>query len=125
MTTLTSRLLEAEDLTLYRGVNASQDRQTTAHFYHEDPEFARQFTQSGQAHEVLKVSFPAAAIFRADPLPYGGDPDQLDYAIDKAKEGGFRAIYADEGSAGTPSVLIFRRGPPLRVIGRCSPADFQ
>lgn len=95
-----------DELTLYRGEYTGNKG---GRFFHPDREFARQFTQSGRDSEVQSVKMSKKDIYRPDPLPYGGDPDQLDAAIAEAKAKGFKALYADEGTAGEPSVLIFSK----------------
>jgi hypothetical protein len=112
----------ASGLVLYRGINAHQEASAGGKFYHESFEFARQFTQSGRDNEVLRVSIDPTCIYRADPLPYGGDPDELEAAVEAAQAAGFSALYADEGTAGSPSLYVFRKvtdgRPTLRVLGR-------
>lgn len=112
-----------EEIVLYRGINAHQEKHIPVVFYHEDPNFAFQFTHSGRPEEILKVAYPLNAIYKPESLPYGGDPDEMDAAIEMARSQGFTAVYADEGSGGTPSVAVFKKGRPLRVLGRCTHGD--
>lgn len=98
------------DVHLFRGNANHQENKSGSPFFHEDPEFARQFTQSGRSHEMSEIKVPKAVIFRDDPLPYGGDPDEIRASVAKAqKAGSFQAVYTDEGTAGKPSVFVFDR----------------
>lgn len=95
---------QIESVKLYRGEWTGN---RGGSFYHPDKEFARQFTQSGQDHEITEHSLKASDIYKADPLPYGGDQDELDAAIATAKSQGFKAVYASEGQGYKPSVYVF------------------
>jgi len=110
---------------IYRGVSAHQ-RPAPGWFYHPDIEFARQFTQSGQFNEILKAELQDDAIYYHDPLPYGGDPDEVDGVIELAKAAGKYAVACDEGGGYEPSILVLKSALAkrvMRLLGRCTEMD--
>lgn len=110
---------------IYRGVSTHQ-RPAPGWFYHPDIEFARQFTQSGQFNEILKAELQDDAIYYHDPLPYGGDPDEVDGVIELAKAAGKYAIACDEGGGYEPSILVLKSAlakRAMKLLGRCTELD--
>jgi GNAT superfamily N-acetyltransferase len=101
---------QAGAITVYRGISVNNENRSGGGqtFFSADPEFARQFTQSGRDNEILVGEIDASDIYRSEPLPYGGNPDALDQTVAEARAKGFSAIYADEG-AGGESILVFRK----------------
>ncbi len=99
-------------LRLFRGQgshNNGSDGSDYGRFYHPDPEFARQFTQSGRIEEVIEIVVDDEVVYRPETLPYAGDPDTLDETVAEAKRADrkFKAIWASEGTGGDPSVYFF------------------
>jgi len=86
-------------------------------FWTGDPEFAQQFTQSGQAHEVLSRGIDESHIHVPDKPIYAGDPDAVDIEIAKAKAQGKKAVELSEGQGQPNSVFVFDktaiRPPPI------------
>jgi hypothetical protein len=79
-------------------------------FWTPDREFARQFTQSGQDHEI-KVRYVDPYDIYTDVKPYGGDPDAIDAAIAQAKADdiGFKAVWCSEGAGEPDSLFVYDR----------------
>ena len=107
---------------LYRGV-AQHQESMNGWFYSPSIEFARQFTQSGRYEEIVKLEIDPAKIYRPDPLPYGGDPEETERARQEAAQKGFSAFYVDEGPREPESVLVMKRAiyrREARIVGRCT-----
>ena len=71
-------------------------------------DFAIQFTQSGKRSELLQCQIKTSDILDMEQnMPYGGDPDSIDEAVNFAKSKGYKAIRLDEGINQPQSVFIF------------------
>lgn len=94
---------EAEKpLTIYRGEYSGNKG---GRFWSTDFDFAKQFTQSGQDHEVLKRTIKPSEILKADHV-YAGNADEVDKVLEQAKKGGFKAVELNEGQ-GQPNSIMF------------------
>lgn len=91
--------------TVFRGVSHVSPRH--GNYYTGDREWARQFTQSGQDHEILTRQIPTSAIYQMDTLPLATKPEQLDDAIAEARRRGMKAVRVSEGAGEPPSVFVF------------------
>lgn len=92
-------------------------------FYSPDIRFAAQFTQSGLPSEIQKIEVRDDSIFRDDPLPYGGDPDEVDATIARAKSLGFTSLWCSEGNGEPDSVFVMRGAilaRDVKVLGRAT-----
>lgn len=89
---------------VFRG---ESDGNKGGNYYTPDREFARNFTQSGRDAEIKKRYVRSADIYEASPLPFAGDVAAVDAAIEKAREGGFKAIRVDEGAGQPSSIFVF------------------
>lgn len=78
-------------------------------FYSEDQEFARQFTQSGQDHEIKRSYIDPQDIYTPTELPYAGDPDVVDAAVKEARSQGYKAVRLSEGTGQPPSIYVFNK----------------
>lgn len=106
-------------LRIYRGeYTGNKGGAKEGAYYSSDREFARQFTQSGQDHEIKvrwirqqDVYDPPETIYAA------GDEDAWQAAIDEAKALGFKAVKIDEGHGQPISIFVFDRSA-LRMTPR-------
>lgn len=105
-------------LQVYRGEGPAS--QKNGKFWTTDPEFAVQFTRQGLHSELRRATIDDSVIYRADPLPYGGDPDQMDEAIEKARAEGFKAIWCSEGNGEPESIYVFNRAALHSAYGRAA-----
>ena len=102
-------------LTVYRGEYTGNKG---GFFWTEDREFARQFTQSGQAHEVLvRYIFPGD-IYKKSADVYAGDEAGVDQALAAAKAEDYKAILLSEGPGEPKSIYVFDRSALMRVPPR-------
>lgn len=99
-------LLEGRMLTLYRGINAGNKN---GRYYTTNPEWARQFTQSGLDAEILQVQIDPSTIYRPNPLPEATDAAQVDSAIDEAVRNGYIAVWMNEGHNEPNSVYVIHK----------------
>jgi hypothetical protein len=103
---------------LYRGESVYNKG---GNFYTTDPEWARQFTQSGQLHEVKSASLVAGKIYDPPQEVYAGDPDKVDVAMQSG-----RAREKTSGQDQATSLLTRSRygikvsGRSWRMIAQCS-----
>jgi hypothetical protein len=98
-------------LTVYRG-ECTGNR--GGFFWTEDRKFARQFTQSGQHHEILvRYLFPGD-IFKQSADVYAGDEAGVDAALETAKQAGYKAILLSEGPGQPHSIYVFDRSALMR-----------
>jgi len=97
----------ANTLKVYRGVSTVSKK--NGPFYTTDPEWARQFTQSGQDHEIIAATISADAVYSPEPLPYGGDPDEIKSHIQEARDNHCKAIRCSEGNGEPDSIYVFDR----------------
>lgn len=101
----------AGSVTIYRG-ESSNNRD--GFFYSTSKEFAQQFTQTGQEHEVKTFNLAKSLIYTPPRPVYAGHEDKVDEAIAAAKAGGFHAVYLSEalgetslGEKEAPSIFVF------------------
>ena len=78
-------------------------------FYATNPEQARQYTQSGLDKEITTAFIDTDRIYKANPLPFGGDESQMDQAIAHANEHGFSGFWVDEGQGEQPSIFVINK----------------
>lgn len=114
MIKLKKLLSEGKLLTVYRGVSVHNK---DGNYFTTDPEWARNFTQSGQDKEILQVDIDPSNIYRQEPLPMATDEEQVNAAIAIARQKGFSAIWVDEGHNEPNSIFVFRKGK-LRNVQR-------
>ena len=76
-------------------------------FYSSNKEFARQFTQSGQDHEIQTRYVRSSDIHSPQPEIFAGDPDAVDKAVSDAKAAGKKAVRLSEGMNQPHSVFVF------------------
>jgi hypothetical protein len=100
------RELQEARLVLYRGEYSGNKG---GRFFSPDKEFARQFTQSGQDHEIRTVSVNTADIYDPPTAVYAGDPDAVDVVVATARSKGFKAVWLSEGPREPRSVYVFNR----------------
>src|SRR5690554_890539 len=101
-------------LTIYRGISVHN---RDGNYFTTDPEWARQFTQSGQDKEILQADIDPRMIYRPNPLPHAVDEDEVNASIETAKAKGFAAVWIDEGTREPNSIFVFRKGK-LRNVKR-------
>jgi hypothetical protein len=92
-------------LTIFRGEGGSSRR--GGHYWSPDKGWAAQFTQSGRAEELLQAEIMAKDIYEPSPLPYAGDPEEVEAAVHQARKAGFKAVWLDEGAREPRSVYVF------------------
>lgn len=95
-----------EVMALYRGESVGNKG---GKFYTPDYEWARQFTQSGQDHEIKAIGVKSAEIFDPETPFYGGDDDAIKEAIKQARSAGFKAVWLSEGPGEPRSVYVFNQ----------------
>lgn len=93
----------SKNIILYRGESVHNKG---GKYWTPDKEWARQFTQSGLDSEIRSVSLSESLIYVSDRLPMATSENEINEAIKKAKELGFKAILVDEGIKEPNSVLI-------------------
>lgn len=78
-------------------------------FWTTDPEFARQFTQSGLDREIMTRKIYLSDIYLGSADVYAGDPDAIDAEIAKvrAEEDDYKAVLLDEGPDQPKSIYVF------------------
>jgi hypothetical protein len=76
-------------------------------FYSTDREWSRQFTQSGQDHEIKSAFIDEADVFVPQQPIYAGNPDAVDAAIAEARAQGKRAVKLSEGFGEPDSLFVF------------------
>ena len=91
---------------IYRGVSVYN---RDGRYFTTEPEWARNFTQSGQDHEIIQCDIPASVIYKKDPLPEAVDESQVAEAIREATQKGFAAIWVDEGINEPSSIYVMKK----------------
>lgn len=76
-------------------------------FFTPDKEFARNFTQSGQDHEILRRYIDDAHIYQPAPPIFAGDVGAVDAAFAQARSQGHRAVRLTEGEGQPDSIFVF------------------
>lgn len=103
---------KANKIILYRGELSAGKK---GNYFTPDKEFARQFTRSGRDSEIRQLVVDDSRIYKKEPLPkaYGYDMDDgkndMDIAIEEARQNGFNAIWVDEGQGQPNSVFFINR----------------
>jgi len=118
--TIAARLLTADNgfERVFRGEGGSSEK--GGRYWSPDEAWAAQFTQTGQASELLRAWIRTSDIQDAGSgeRPYAGDPDAIDEAVDAARGIGFKAVRLDEGTNEPPSVFVFDRAALKSVTRR-------
>jgi len=78
-------------------------------YWSTNKEWAAQFTQTGRIEEVKTRKIKESDIFSSNPLPYAGDSKEIDKAIERAKQKGFKAVKLDEGTNEPDSIYVFEK----------------
>lgn len=107
-------LFEQKMLTIYRGISVHN---RDGNYFTTNPEWARQFTQSGQDKEIFQVEIDPAIILKPSPLPQATNDKEVNAAIEQAKAKGFAAVWVDEGVDEPNSIFVIRKGK-LRNVKR-------
>ncbi len=94
-------------LKLYRGESVHNKK--GGPYYTPDREWARQFTQSGQDHEIKSASVKGSDVYRPSEPVYAGDPDAIDRVVAEARSKGFKAVHLDEGAGQPGSIYVFNK----------------
>ena len=98
----------AKQITLYRGEYYGNKG---GGYYSTDKEFARQFTQSGQDHEIITRRIDLNAIYDARKegklLPEATNENDFDNGMARAKELGLIGFRLSEGLNQPDSIYIF------------------
>jgi len=89
--------------TIYRGDFASK----AGNFWSFDPEFATQFTRTGQQKELKIRKIKSSDIYTIDKPPFAGDHDEVNELIKEATEKGFKAVELNEGRGEPNSIFVF------------------
>jgi len=105
----------ASRLKIYRGESSSSENKGKGGigYWSIDPEFAVQFTQTGQMKEVMVREIDLSRIYDAtkdgDKLPSANSESDFDHAIKTAKEKGFYGVRFSEGRNQPDSFYIFNK----------------
>ncbi len=89
--------------TIFRGTSTAT---TGRNFFSTSKDFAREFTQSGKASEVVSVKIPKDDIFNA-PNVFAGNPKAVDAATKTARQQGKKAVRLSEGRGQPQSIFVF------------------
>ena len=99
-----SRIKIAEEYkTIYRGEFESK----AGNFWSFDPDFAAQFTRTGQHKELKIKKIKVSDIYTVENPPFAGDHDAVDKLIEEAKSQGCKAVELDEGRNEPNSIFVF------------------
>lgn len=110
----------SKKVTVYRGETRSSENRGKGGigYWSFDPEFAVQFTQTGQMHEVMKRQIDLAKIYDATKegkkLPSANSESDFDAALTIAEEKGYCGVRFSEGKDYSDSVYIFDKS----IFGR-------
>jgi hypothetical protein len=105
-----------ETLTVYRGENTANKG---GNYWTGDPEFARQFTQSGLENEIKRSTLSTADVYTPPTPVFAGDAKGVDAAIAEAKRLGKSVVRLSEGKSQPDSFYVVektalgRTGNPL------------
>jgi len=102
MIKLKSLMLERR-IKLFRGESIYN---RNGNFYATNREQARQYTQSGRDSEIRVAYLESSQIYKANPLPFAGNENEMTVAMQYATTNGFGAIWADEGQGEQPSIFV-------------------
>ena len=84
-------------------------------FFTTDKEFARNFTQSGQDHEIVVAEINSKMIYKQNPLPMASSENEFDECMSIAKNKGYSAFWLNEGQRQPPSIFVFNMAA-LKII---------
>ena len=107
---------------LYRGMATGGQ----GHYYSPDKEWARQFTQSGQDHEIQERHVKTDDIHEPDEPIEANDVEGVDKAISDAKTAGKKAVRLSEGKEQPDSVHVFDKSAlihPSKVAAIAKPKE--
>ena len=110
------RFKPEETLTVYRGENTANKG---GNYWTGDPEFARQFTQSGLENEIKRSTLSAADVYTPPTPVFAGDAKGVDAAIGEARRLGKSVVRFSEGKGQPDSFYVVektalgRTGNPL------------
>ncbi len=107
---------------LYRGMATGGQ----GHYYSPDKEWARQFTQSGQDHEIQERHVKTDDIHEPDEPIEANDVEGVDKAISDAKTAGKKAVRLSEGKKQPDSVHVFDKSAlihPSKVAAIAEPKE--
>lgn len=90
-------------MTVYRGTTAYSGG---GHYWSTDREWARQFTQSGRDDEIKSKVIDMRTILVLSPLPSANDEGDIDNALKKAGESGYKGIMVSEGRGQPNSIYL-------------------
>ena len=104
--------INAAVIKVYRGESSSSDNKGgSIGYWSIDPEFAVQFTQTGQMKEVMNRKIDLNHIYDASKegkdLPSANSEKEFDLSIDTAKEKGLYGVRFSEGKNQPDSFYIF------------------
>ena len=92
---------------IYRGISTVS--KPNGMFYSPDREWTRQFTQSGQDHEIKADGIRNSDVLRPSKPVYAGDFDAIDAVVKYARTAGYKAVELDEGRGEPPSIYVFNK----------------
>jgi hypothetical protein len=101
----------ASALTIYRGEYSGNKG---GFFWTQDREFARQFTQSQQDHEILTRLIYPGDIYQKSATVYAGNEAGVDAAIAAAKAADYKAVMLSEGPGEPNSIYVFDKTALMR-----------
>lgn len=116
--------LKQEAQTVYRGVGGDSGG---GNFYSTDKEFARNFTGSGQDHEIQTRAVHPSHVLdlekQGGKLPSANSEQELTQAIAQAKQQGYGAIKVSEGKSQPPSIFVIDPKSNLAVLNKATTSD--
>lgn len=87
-------------------------------YYSTSRGFAREFTQTGRDEEVTTIRLKTKDILTKSELPYAGDADAVDAAVNEARVGNYRAVRLSEGQGQPDSIhMAYMPATPQEVLG--------
>lgn len=92
------------ELVLYRGESVHN---RGGHYFSSNRQWAAQFTQTGQLHEVQTFVILPGAVWWSAPLPHATSETEFDAALAAAKQHGKQAFVVDEGTGEPNSMYVF------------------
>jgi len=95
-----------ETLTVYRGENTANKG---GNYWTGDPEFARQFTQSGLENEIKRSTLSSADVYTPPTPVFAGDAKAVDAAIAEARRLGKGAVRFSEGKGQPDSFYVVEK----------------
>jgi hypothetical protein len=95
-----------ETLTVYRGENTANKG---GNYWTGDPEFARQFTQSGLENEIKRSTLSTADVYTPPTPVFAGDAKGVDAAIAEAKRLGKSVVRLSEGKSQPDSFYVVEK----------------